>query len=129
MIRVGYLLAAWETLYVPGRQTDCSGNTTTVSQVITLVDNSPPILTIPADSIVDCTSIPAASAADATALDNCSNPSVTYDGELIVGNGCPYEIHRTWTANRCLRQYFQPGSDHHRTRYSSACFLSILRRA
>ncbi|MCB0562943.1 MAG: gliding motility-associated C-terminal domain-containing protein [Phaeodactylibacter sp.] len=88
---VGEVIRSWTV-------TDCSGNITTISQTITLVDNTPPTLAIPADGTFDCNNIPSASVADATATDNCSAPLVVYDGETIVGSGCPYEIHRSWTA-------------------------------
>ncbi|MCO6477231.1 MAG: gliding motility-associated C-terminal domain-containing protein [Phaeodactylibacter sp.] len=78
--------------------TDCSGNTTTATQVITITDDSPPVLMIPPDGTFDCNSIPPASAADATASDDCSTPTLVYEGETIVGSGCPYQIHRTWSA-------------------------------
>lgn len=88
---VGEVVRTWSA-------TDCSGNTVSVSQVITVVDDAPPALAIPPDTTLDCNNIPAASAADATATDNCSVPAIAYDGEMIFGSGCSYEIHRAWTA-------------------------------
>ncbi len=88
---VGVILRTWTAM-------DCSGNSVFGTQAIAVTDDEPPVLSIPADASLDCNSIPTASAADATATDNCSMPTITYDGEIIIGNGCPYEIHRTWSA-------------------------------
>ncbi|MEO1259391.1 MAG: gliding motility-associated C-terminal domain-containing protein [Bacteroidota bacterium] len=78
--------------------TDCSGNVLFETQAITVTDEEPPVLTIPGNASLDCNNIPTASAADASATDNCSTASISYNGETIVGAGCPYEIHRTWSA-------------------------------
>ena len=78
--------------------TDCAGNSIFATQTITVTDDEPPVLSIPADASMDCNNIPAASPSDATATDNCSNASISYGGEMIIGTECPYEIHRVWTA-------------------------------
>jgi gliding motility-associated-like protein len=88
---IGDLIRIWEV-------SDCAGNLTSVSQIITITDNTPPDISIPSDGNFDCNNLPSASANDASGTDNCSNVTITYDGEIIVGSGCPYEIHRTWTA-------------------------------
>ncbi len=88
---VGEVIRTWTV-------TDCSGNTTSAIQIITVTDDSPPVLVIPPDVTLECSSLPPASAADATATDDCSTPTVVYDGETIVGSGCPYQAHRTWSA-------------------------------
>lgn len=88
---VGVLVRTWTAM-------DCSGNAILENQVITIEDNDPPVLIIPADVSLDCNNIPTATAADASATDDCSSANVFYDGEIVVGGGCPYEIHRTWSA-------------------------------
>ncbi|WP_208420037.1 HYR-like domain-containing protein [Paraflavitalea devenefica] len=77
--------------------TDACGNTVTATQTLTVVDNTPPVLSgVPADATIQCGSIPAA--ATVTATDNC-DPSVpvTYNETSTVVDGCGTII-RTWTA-------------------------------
>ncbi|MFK8009738.1 MAG: Ig-like domain-containing protein [Saprospiraceae bacterium] len=76
--------------------TDSCGNETTVSQLITVEDNTDPVLAnVPNDVTVDCSSIPAA--AIVTASDNCS-PNLEVVFTENISTGCPYTITRTWTA-------------------------------
>lgn len=76
---------------------DC-GNSVSLSQVITVYDNIPPVLSgVPADATVACDAIPAPPSV--TATDNC-DPTITVEfNETIntVVNGCG-EIIRTWSA-------------------------------
>jgi uncharacterized protein YceK len=77
--------------------TDACGNSTTATQTLTVVDNTPPVLTgVPADATVQCDNIPAA--ASVTATDNC-DPAVpvTFTETSTVVDGCG-TITRTWTA-------------------------------
>ena len=76
--------------------TDQCGNFSSLTQTITVEDQTPPVLSgIPADVTVDCGDIPAP--ALVTATDNCDdNPIVTMND--VQTNGCPYTIFRTWTA-------------------------------
>ena len=82
---------------------DLSGNSNTASQIITVQDTTPPVLTgIPADETAPSNAIPAWSAP--TALDNCAG-SLTVSSNSIstkTANGsCTdryYTITRTWTA-------------------------------
>jgi hypothetical protein len=75
---------------------DNCGNAVSVSQTITVVDTTAPVLDeAPADITVNCTEIPAA--AELQATDNCDeDPTVVLTETL--GTGCPYTITRTWTA-------------------------------
>ena len=76
--------------------TDACGNSTIQTQVITVEDTEPPLLSgVPSDVIVDCNTIPVAT--NVTATDNCSN-LVTPVYTEVIGSGCPYTILRTWTA-------------------------------
>jgi hypothetical protein len=75
--------------------TDECGNSTTVNQVIHVVDSTNPILVgVPASGTVECDAVPAAPVV--TATDNCSEPSLDYTQSMT--EGCPYTITRTWTA-------------------------------
>ncbi len=84
---------------------DCSGNTTTHIQVITVEDTVAPefVEELPANVTVSCDTIPAA--VILTATDNC-DPSVTViPSEVITGqdDDCvtEYTITRTWTVQDC----------------------------
>ncbi|MBX7052100.1 MAG: T9SS type A sorting domain-containing protein [Flavobacteriales bacterium] len=75
--------------------TDDCGNSTTVYQVIHVVDTTDPILVgVPANTEVECDAVPAP--AEVTATDNCSTATVSYS--QTATEGCPYTITRTWTA-------------------------------
>lgn len=78
--------------------TDGSGNTTTGTQVITVVDLTAPELTIPANTAAQCDAIPAVGTA--TAVDNCGTATVTYLGEIRIDGSCEnwYQLKRTWRA-------------------------------
>jgi gliding motility-associated-like protein len=93
---VGTIIRTWKA-------TDCSGNTSTKTQTITVNDNTPPVLTVPANVTVICTAIPNASTTSATATDNCIGPAptISFQGDVNVGSGCPYQIQRTWKATDC----------------------------
>lgn len=76
---------------------DC-GNESSASQIIQLVDTTPPVLIgVPADMTAECDSLPEPPVV--TATDNCSEPPVEFSETSEPG---PYEgtavITRTWTA-------------------------------
>ena len=75
----------------------CGNESGTVSQTITVRDTTAPMITVPANATVACggDTSPAATGA-ATANDNCSSATVTYND--IVNGTCPGTITRTWTA-------------------------------
>jgi len=77
--------------------TDDCGNATTVSQIITVVDTTDPVLIgVPANLTAECDAIPAV--AEVSAEDNCDEaPQVSFS-ETSSGDGCPLIITRTWTA-------------------------------
>ncbi len=73
---------------------DC-GNTSSIPQIITVVDTTPPVIVAPADVTVPCNQIP--NAPELSATDNCDN-NVTVVYNEVIESGCPYSIIRTWTA-------------------------------
>ena len=77
--------------------TDDCGNATNDSQTITVEDTTPPTITCPADVTIECDDT--GDTGTATADDECSEPTVTYDDSTFPGT-CPqeYTIVRTWTA-------------------------------
>ncbi|MHC4969046.1 MAG: DUF7467 domain-containing protein, partial [Planctomycetota bacterium] len=75
--------------------TDECDNTAGADQLITVVDDIPPILIgVPGDITVECDSVPPP--ADVTAQDNCSDVIIEF-AQTSSGN-CPTIITRTWTA-------------------------------
>jgi len=77
--------------------TDACGNSSSFEQILTLTDNTPPVISCPADLTIECDeTIPYEMA---TATDNCSGAEVTMSEEIIPGS-CPqsYTIVRTFTA-------------------------------
>ncbi|MFN0015742.1 MAG: T9SS type A sorting domain-containing protein, partial [Saprospiraceae bacterium] len=75
-------------------------NTRSVSQVITVVDNIKPTLTVPANSAISC-SDPIPGVGTATATDGCPGAvTIAYLGQTTVSGTCPasYQIRRTWRA-------------------------------
>ncbi|MGB1481613.1 MAG: T9SS type A sorting domain-containing protein, partial [Flavobacteriales bacterium] len=78
--------------------TDDCGNTSTVTQVITIVDTTAPEFTyVPADYTAECSDEHPME--DATATDNCGEVSVTVD-EVTTPGACTgdYTVTRTFTA-------------------------------
>jgi hypothetical protein len=78
---------------------DNCGNETTVTQVITVVDTTAPVITGEVEDItVACASdVPAP--AQLTATDNCSDVELTFSEEVVGDEAsCEYQIVRTWTA-------------------------------
>ncbi|MFD2907740.1 gliding motility-associated C-terminal domain-containing protein [Flavobacterium ardleyense] len=79
--------------------TDLCGNTTSVSQTITVQDRQAPTFTstAPADVTVECNAVP--TAATLLATDNCSDAIVTFN-EVKTDGSCAnnYKLVRTWTA-------------------------------
>jgi uncharacterized repeat protein (TIGR01451 family) len=79
--------------------TDDSGNVANCIQIITVVDNTPPVLTVPADVVVGYGEpTDPAHTGWATATDNCDpNPEVTYS-DSWCWVCCSDQLTRTWTA-------------------------------
>jgi hypothetical protein len=75
---------------------DNCNNAVSVSQTITVVDTTAPVLeSVPANVTIQCSDIPAV--ADVTATDNCDDAPDVVFSEVNTG-GCPYTLVRTWTA-------------------------------
>lgn len=81
------------------RATDQCGNSSTGVQTITVRDLTPPVLTYPADLVVECGASTAPSATgNATALDACNGAIVTYSDSVSNACGGTKVISRRWTA-------------------------------
>jgi hypothetical protein len=81
--------------------TDDGGNSSQCQQTITIEDTTPPVITCPANTAVECdASTDPGSTGSATATDNCdANPSITYaDSEAAGSCAQAKTITRTWTA-------------------------------
>ncbi|MEZ4961588.1 MAG: SdrD B-like domain-containing protein [Saprospiraceae bacterium] len=78
--------------------TDYYGNSVSHTQVITMLDNQPPVLSgIPANQTYDC-SVVNVPLPNVTATDNCAtNPTLTMTS-TTTQLSCGYQITRTWTA-------------------------------
>ncbi len=84
--------------------TDECGNSKTVTQVLTITDNTKPVfnLPVPANATVECSAIPVQP--DLTATDNCSPAAgitiVKYERREDIPGACVnnYRLIRTWTA-------------------------------
>ncbi len=78
---------------------DACGNRVSASQIITVVDAVPPVLSAtPANVAVSCTQIPAVPAI--TASDNCTQALVVVFSETTTPGSCPgnFTLSRKWTA-------------------------------
>ncbi len=79
--------------------TDACGNTTSLSQTLTVIDEEAPILLgVPSDLSVSCDQVPAVPTV--TATDNCDAQVEVAFAETIEPGACPhnYVLVRTWTA-------------------------------
>ncbi|MEM1320597.1 MAG: PA14 domain-containing protein, partial [Bacteroidota bacterium] len=78
--------------------TDDCGNQTVETQVLTVGDLEPPVITgVPPDTmIISCDSIPDTNSS-VVITDNCTS-AVTITYNEVGGGGCEYVITRTWTA-------------------------------
>ena len=81
--------------------TDACGHSSVCTQVITVIDSTPPVISCPWDMTVECDESTAPSAmGSATAIDSCDEgPSITMS-DSAQSTGCAQEsiISRTWTA-------------------------------
>lgn len=81
---------------------DSAGNEATATQLVTVTDTTPPVVTAPSNAAFQCLAEPpAANASDATATDNCSIPTIVVNETSNGGAGSPASpliITRTYTA-------------------------------
>lgn len=77
--------------------TDECGNTASDTQTITVVDTTPPVLTIPADVTLECTGL-SRIFGEATATDGCGSVAITFEDSVVEGCGVTQVVSRTWTA-------------------------------
>ena len=76
---------------------DCD-NSSDCQQLITVEDDTPPVVVCPANVTLTCEEDTApATAGQATATDNCGTPTLTYSDGPAAGE-CPLTFVRTWTA-------------------------------
>ncbi len=84
-----------------GPQALTCGNTATCTQIITVFDDSAPVITCPPDITIECDeSTSPDNTGYATATDDCPGEiTLTYE-DVFTQGGCPQEgtIDRTWTA-------------------------------
>lgn len=80
---------------------DCGNISSVYTQVITVNDNTDPVITCPNNVSIDCDDpFDPANTGTATATDNCdSAPNITHS-DTTIGGSCPqsFTIQRTWTA-------------------------------
>ena len=84
------------------RATDVCGNFTECTQIITVNDQTAPIITCPAPVTVSCTGdVPPVNIAAVTATDNCAGVvTITWEGDVVSSQTClnRYTITRTYRA-------------------------------
>ena len=80
---------------------ECGNRSGSVSQSITVVDDSAPVFTsCPANITINCSDDMPAVAENVNATDNCSDVvNVEYMGEVVANEGCNSTITRTWVAS------------------------------
>ncbi|MCO6484214.1 MAG: gliding motility-associated C-terminal domain-containing protein [Saprospiraceae bacterium] len=76
--------------------TDQCGNTAIHAQMVTILDDAPPIVIAPDDVTVNCDEVPALE--DPIISDDCDNNPVVQYTEMAVPGSCPviYTLMRTW---------------------------------
>ncbi|MDD7885669.1 gliding motility-associated C-terminal domain-containing protein [Flavivirga sp. 57AJ16] len=81
--------------------TNICGVSATHSQTVTVTDNTPPVLTLPANQTAECSDdLSPIAFGTATAIDNCdANPVITFE-DVRTDGACSgtFTITRTWTA-------------------------------
>ncbi|MBE0642307.1 MAG: hypothetical protein IH599_09735, partial [Bacteroidales bacterium] len=80
--------------------TDTCGNTTTCKQMITVQDTTAPVLSCPADVVLDCPADTSVTAnGTATATDICDPaPTITHTDQVVPGCGPAFTVIRHWQA-------------------------------
>ncbi|MGS2727382.1 HYR-like domain-containing protein, partial [Psychroserpens sp. BH13MA-6] len=85
--------------------TDECGNTVSQSRTITLIDDTPPVITCPEDLELQCFSqdpewdiSPEALNSFASAIEACSGEAEIDFSDTTTGNECGFTVERTWSA-------------------------------
>src|SRR5206468_895687 len=79
--------------------TDTCGNSASCVQTITVRDTTPPIITCPANLVLECPANTSTNVTGvATAQDGCGQVTVRYSDSVVTGCGASKVISRTWTA-------------------------------
>jgi large repetitive protein len=78
--------------------TDDCGNAATISQSVTVFDNTAPVIECPANLELECTSDVPVPLEGVVASDNCSDVSLFLFSEIISGSGCDLAFIRTYRA-------------------------------
>ena len=79
------------------RAADDCGNTADCTQMITIVDTTPPTVTCPPNVQIECTGpIPPPDPNSVTATDNCGGVTVVFVSDVSDGMTCPETITRTY---------------------------------
>lgn len=78
--------------------TSSDGNSASAVQWITVVDDTPPVLSVPPDVVLECgTSTSPANTGGATATDACTSAVLSY-ADTVTVSGCSTVDARTWVA-------------------------------
>ena len=79
---------------------DINGNQNSCTQVISVIDTTPPVLIVPADAVVTCDTSAATGTGMATATDNCSTSIGIWYSDQVTDGDCDWLcfIERTWRA-------------------------------
>jgi large repetitive protein len=86
--------------------TDACGNTSSITQTITVTDLTPPTITCAEGGNYECvTDVPAANINSVVASDNCNAVSVTLEFENVVGNDCSGTVVRIYRATDACGNY------------------------
>ncbi len=78
---------------------DCGNTSDEIASELNIIDNTPPVITCPADATVSCTDdISPAALGTATATDDCGGEVTVDFADSEVSGTCPEVFTRTWTA-------------------------------
>jgi hypothetical protein len=79
---------------------DACGNKASCIQTITVVDTTPPVITCPADVVLECPATDTSTnvTGAATAVDGCGAVTIKFSDAVVTNCGAARVITRTWTA-------------------------------
>ncbi len=78
---------------------DACGNQISDEQIITVQDTTAPNFNLVSEVFLDCTQLPSSDVVygPSNVTDNCSDVSINFSDQML-GQGCTFDIQRTWTA-------------------------------